>query len=270
MDGKGFYRFMITFPLKTKLVPWHWIAFVICGLALTVVCFYFSPGILPLLLLWLGVIGVGIFGLAQVKANNLGLSRSGLRPSLLYLVSLWIFLQLVVVLVGVFSVTPMHFSVPYPDYLVSQLLLFALAEEIIFRGFLFPQFFLHIVRHTRSKVVSLALSLVISQVFFGMLHVSHFLVDKLSMEAIISNLAIAILWGLIGCYVYWRSRNLLFAVALHALINAPTLCYGAGTLGEMTMFAVTNLLAILLTEIWVRLAANHAAVRQQPFPSPNA
>lgn len=261
---------MITFPFNTKLVPWCWIVFVIAGLALTVVCFYFSPGILPILLLWMGVIGVGIFGIAQVKANHLGISWSGLHPALLHLVSLWVLLQLAVVLVGLFSATPMHFSVPYPDNLVSQLLVFTLAEEIIFRGFLFPQFLLHLMRIVKSMVAALALSLILSQGLFGLLHISHYLVDQLSMEVIISNLVMAILWGLIGCYVYWRSRNLLFAVALHALINAPTLCYGAGALGKMTLFAVTNLPAILLTEIWVRLAANASAVHQQPLPSPNA
>jgi uncharacterized membrane protein YhfC len=71
-------------------------------------------------------------------------------------------------------------------------------------------------------------------------------------KEILLNHAMALTWGIAFCFVYWRSRNLLFAVALHALANLPTLIFGNVALEHDVLVAIVISLGLLLVEAWAR------------------
>ncbi len=173
------------------------------------------------------VVGVGIFGIAGLRPQDLGATRASLLPALGATVAFWLGLQ---VAFGLSSLRQGGLAW-YPAWrepgagyvlggLLGQLFGNALAEEALFRGFLFPQFLLKM-RKKWSRRQAAFLAALASQVVFALFHIPNYLFVRHE-RFLVMDLVRLVINGVILLLVYLAAQNLLVAVGVHALWNTPT------------------------------------------------
>jgi membrane protease YdiL (CAAX protease family) len=106
--------------------------------------------------------------------------------------------------------------------LIGQLLGNALYEEIVFRRVFVSQWYDR--SHAlRSPAVRLLVVLVGVQFFFALMHIPHRLAVGVALGDLPEHLVRLTVDGLWYAWIYLQTRNLFFAVGVHALSNHPTL-----------------------------------------------
>lgn len=144
-------------------------------------------------------------------------------------------------------------SAPAAGTLVGQLFGNALLEETLFRGFLFVHLCGWLSDRGRSPRRAAWFAALASALLFALAHVPNQLyrgVELAPLELSLDLLRL-VASGLFSTWVYLRTRNLFWIVAVHALVNAPTLLlpwsYGR-TGAQLVMLGA----ALLQTLVWVR------------------
>lgn len=127
-------------------------------------------------------------------------------------------------------------------------LLVGVAEEIVFRGFLF---------NGMKKSGSLTVAIIVSAVTFGMGHIVNLLTGHATMETLV-QMIFAVAWGFLFTFAYLKGGSLLPCIAIHSLIDV------------FSVFARDNEIAH-----WGYIVATVAAalvyclyLRKQPTPEP--
>lgn len=106
--------------------------------------------------------------------------------------------------------------------LLAQVFGNALFEEIAYRGFLFPQFFLRLSRLDAHPWLRVLAAAALSQGVFALTHIPNRIYLGLGLEAIAIDLLVLLAIGLLFTALYIRTDNLFLVVGVHALANAPT------------------------------------------------
>ena len=131
---------------------------------------------------------------------------------------------------------------------VLSFLLVGVAEEIIFRGFLF---------NGMRKTGRLTVAIVVSAITFGMGHIVNLLTGHATAETLV-QMIFAVAWGFLFTFAYLKGGSLLPCIAIHGLIDA------------FSVFSRDNEIAH-----WAYIVATVAAalvyclyLRKQPTPEP--
>jgi membrane protease YdiL (CAAX protease family) len=201
---------------------------------------------------WLLVIGLGIFLLGKLRFSDLGIFPTKIIPAILNGLLLWFMIQLIIAVVLFLFQEKLILGKVSLGYLVDQLLFFAIAEEVIFRGYLLPQLYLKLKRTKIFSAKSLWAALFISQLIFSLYHIPHRLANNTSLQDLPYQLLLLWISGLLLCYVYLRSQNLLVAVVVHALGNAPTILFSYDVLPWYVVTLIVWVASIALIEIGQR------------------
>ena len=93
---------------------------------------------------------------------------------------------------------------------VLSFLLVGVAEEIVFRGFLF---------NGMRKTGSLTAAILVSAVTFGMGHIVNLLTGHATTETLV-QMIFAVSWGFLFTFAYLKGGSLLACIAIHSLIDA--------------------------------------------------
>ena len=127
-------------------------------------------------------------------------------------------------------------------------LLVGVAEEIVFRGFLF---------NGMKKAGKLAVAIIVSAVTFGMGHIVNLLTGHATAETLM-QMIFAVAWGFLFTFAYLKGGSLLSCIAIHSLIDV------------FSVFARDNEIAH-----WAYIIATVAVavayclyLRKQPTPEP--
>ncbi len=183
-------------------------------------------GLLALLVEWLLVIVV----LGGFAPRDVGLRLGTLPVGLGYAASLWLGAQLLAIagtliagghpsVGGVWRSESAGF--PVGEFL-GQLFGLALAEEVVFRGFLLAHCLLYFQRRLARGGTSTAL--LVAALAFALAQLPEALAagDYGSFLGGLQGQGALVFWGLVYGLVYVRTRNLFFVIGLHALHAAPT------------------------------------------------
>ena len=92
---------------------------------------------------------------------------------------------------------------------VLSFLLVGVAEEIIFRGFLF---------NGMRKTGRLTVAIVVSAITFGMGHIVNLLTGHATAETLV-QMIFAVAWGFLFTFAYLKGGSLLPCIAIHSLID---------------------------------------------------
>ena len=166
-----------------------------------------------------------------LSAGDLGLRSTHLPLALGVTFALWLGVNLLQMAYALGKHIPVAVN---PDWeklgaprmlgiLLGQILGNALFEEIMFRGFLFQQMRLRLLRAGRKPITALMLGLGTSQAIFAAIHVPLRLKLGMPLSALPTELALLFMLGVLLALLYWRTGNLFVAVGIHALSNAPLL-----------------------------------------------
>jgi membrane protease YdiL (CAAX protease family) len=91
--------------------------------------------------------------------------------------------------------------------------------------------------------------LFLSQAVFSLYHIAHRLASNTPIGELPFQLVLLWISGLMLCYVYLRSRNLLVAVVVHALGNAPSILFSHTTLPWYVIALIVWAAALSVIEI---------------------
>jgi len=198
--------------------------------------FRFSHGLVfPNLIVGLAVLLltlVLIFWPARLTLSDIGLRRSGLKPSLIAVLAIWGTLQIAALLTALavgdgLSLNPIwtNGSLSGIGRFVSQLFGTGPAEESLFRGILLVQvFFILSEKRPQSTRRMIALAMLVSAVAFAVPHVPNRILNESysGVASVLLDQSGLVLAGLVFAWIYLSTGNLWFSIGLHALINAPT------------------------------------------------
>ncbi|MFZ5881916.1 MAG: CPBP family intramembrane glutamic endopeptidase [Chloroflexota bacterium] len=202
---------------------------------------------------WVLVIGVGIFLLGKLRFSDLGIFPARIIPAILSGLVIWCIIQILAAAALFFIQGKISWGNVMPGYLVDQLLFFAFAEEIVYRGYLFPQLYLKLKRARHFSSGAYWIALLLSQAIFSLYHIPHRLANNTPIHDLPFQLFLLWISGLLLCYVYLRSQNLFVAVVVHALGNAPSIIFSDATLPWYVLTLIVWMAAITVIEVGRRL-----------------
>lgn len=211
------------------------------------------------------VIGLLLMLLGKARFRDIGLSPQQIAPAILFSILVWIAFHLATIGFDLATSFPLQIrpefrtlftATPHIGVLLSQFLGNALYEETFFRGVLLVQLVLWLCpKSTGSEGVGfvdsnstaqrfrMALAWILSQLVFAFQHIPHRLQNGPMASHLLVDVAVLFLAGLFFAGIFWRTKNLLIAVGLHALVNSPT-CLLTGP--EWIPVAVVVVIASLL------------------------
>jgi membrane protease YdiL (CAAX protease family) len=209
-------------------------------------------GALELLIL----VGIVLLRVGKLSLADLGISLRSWSGPLLLVALLWILVQVVTMVLDLTSAAPLKLN---PDWetggtvvvgaFLAQIFGNSLVEEIGFRGFLFPQLLLRLQEFLKDPKGSFLLALFLSQGLFALYHLPILVYRGSGPTEILMSLPVDLLIGSYFAFIYLKTRNLLYVVGVHALIDAPLpLLAGAASFNDPG--TLTLIVSLPLFLIW--------------------
>lgn len=176
------------------------------------------------------LVPVVMIGVGGLRLYDLGLIPHRLPSAMLMTIVFWAAAQAVHLLAGLIHSGRVAFAPEWAAHgagiilggLIAQLFGNALFEEIAYRGFLFPQFYLRAERLRAYRWRRFFAALAASQAVFALTHIPNRIYLGMSAPDIAVDLIMLMGWGVLYTLIYMRTDNLFLAVGVHALGNAPT------------------------------------------------
>ena len=131
---------------------------------------------------------------------------------------------------------------------VLSFLLVGVAEEIVFRGFLF---------NGMRKTGSLTAAILVSAVTFGMGHIVNLLTGHATAETLV-QMIFAVAWGFLFTFAYLKGGSLLPCIAIHGLIDAFSVFARDNAAADWAYIIATVVIAVVYC----------LYLRKQPTPEP--
>ena len=131
---------------------------------------------------------------------------------------------------------------------VLSFLLVGVAEEIIFRGFLF---------NGMRKTGRLTVAIVVSAITFGMGHMVNLLTGHATAETLV-QMIFAVAWGFLFTFAYLKGGSLLPCIAIHGLIDAFSVFARDNAAADWAYIIATVVIAVIYC----------LYLRKQPTPEP--
>jgi uncharacterized protein len=166
-----------------------------------------------------------ILGLGRLALRDVGLSAKSLWGGLAIGAAVWLVVQAILAAAALIHGDGLALA-PEVDRLHGRLLVDqvagnALAEEVVYRGFLAVQLVV-LARRWLSPRAAWIAGVLASQLFFALTHLpQRWIVLDLHGAALAGNLAMTALFGIFYAVIYVRTGMLGIAIAFHALSNLP-------------------------------------------------
>ena len=131
---------------------------------------------------------------------------------------------------------------------VLSFLLVGVAEEIIFRSFLF---------NGMRKTGRLTVAIVVSAITFGMGHIVNLLTGHATAETLV-QMIFAVAWGFLFTFAYLKGGSLLPCIAIHGLIDAFSVFARDNAAADWAYIIATVVIAVIYC----------LYLKKQPTPEP--
>lgn len=231
----------------------------------------FTGSLLANLMFIAVLVAVIILGAGRLRLYDVGLTGRNILPAAGYSLALWGIAQMIHVIAGLLTYGEIR---PNPDWTIygvgfmiglvlTQIFGNALFEEIAYRGFLFPQLYLHLTRLRNHPWKRFAVALLISQTAFALSHIPNRIYLGMTPTDIAIDLVMLVGWGILYTLLYLRTDNLFLVVGVHALGNTPTtLVATAPALTGVGASMLIYLLAVSATFLLPMIRAQRAQLAE--------
>lgn len=232
-----------------------------------------TAGVVQPTLLVYAVFGVVIASLFWARGYGpglVGLRRKDLRTAIVIVGGVWLVAQTTTIVVSVATTRTVLLAPTLATgglwtllgLFLAQVLGNALYEEVLYRGFLLTALHARFVKRMRNRPFIAAL--VLSQSIFALVHVPSRFVEGVVGMPLAANLFVVFLTGIGFALLYYRTRNLLLVVGVHALLNYPTVVFGTEQVAILTVVAVSLVLVVTWPLLEERLQAGITESADQP------
>jgi len=189
---------------------------------------------------------------------DIGFKKNRLLSAIIAIFSLWIFMQLLNIIVGlILSGKPIiyngwnKYGVPVMfGSIIAQLFGNCLFEELAFRGFLLVQ----ICKKFTGGKGNLFTGLFVSQLLFALIHIPNRILSGMNIFEILPSLIIVFILGVLFATVYLVTDNIFLSIGIHALWNTPLLVFDG--LSSMVVILITTIVFLI---IWDRTFGRFSA-----------
>lgn len=197
------------------------------------------------------VIGGLLFLVARLRPSDVGLVFGKLPQGAMVTAAVWIAIQITTVISEYLTADGPVLARQWTSgragatllWFIVMLLGAGLFEEVVNRGFLYPQMYL---KFRGSHRLRMAAALLVSQTIFALAHIpAHILVRHMPGRQITMTVIAQGFAGVMLALLYLRTRNLWIGVGIHGLVNAPTSLFTA------TMPAETFLVLLVIAWPWL-------------------
>ena len=208
---------------------------------------------------------VFIHFIGKVKFNELGLSFEKLKSVLWLVPVIWILEQLILFILSWFGLSTFSLneiwltnnsSTKALSSFIANTIATGLNEEVFFRGFLFTQFFILIMRRLKGsnkRNYAFIFAALISSLIFAMCHL------QASLDAIL----FLTFGGLVGSTIYYLTNNIFYGIILHGFFNSPLPLLKCD---EMTSkLVVLGIIIVIIILISVRKLKNNKIEQPATF-----
>jgi uncharacterized protein len=220
-----------------------------------------------LLLLFICVYGI-VMRMGKLKLTDIGLTQSKLWQGFALTVLLWVLMQALALISQLFAAGEAHLHPLWSGKsayaligaFAGQLLGNALFEETGYRGFLLSQLYMKLgARWKERPRLCIALAAFLSSFLFSITHIPIRLYQGASIAELPLLLILLILLGVFFAIIYLRTRNLIFAVGVHSLMNQPIPLFDT-TIGFLNGQLPVILIAIAILLLFPRMVRNSFSV----------
>jgi hypothetical protein len=178
------------------------------------------------------IVGGVMFLMGRLQWSDVGIDKRKILPGITFVLGFWIVVQLVTVGANLVAGEPLALHLQWmqrPAYTIGRVfadwLGVAVYEEVVYRGFLLTQLWLHLSRWLPGRRwIALGAAGALSQSVFALGHIPYLMMHRgLEPATLPADMLHLFGLGVLFSVVYLSTRNLLFAVAVHAMINTPAL-----------------------------------------------
>lgn len=199
----------------------------------------------------------------RLSLFDIGFKKNRLLSAIAAIFILWIFMQLLNILVGLIISGKPIISYDWSKYgalrmfgsIIGQLFGNALFEEIAFRGFLLIQ----ICKKLRGTKRELFTGVAVSQLLFALIHIPNRILGGMNTIEILPSLIIVFILGVLFATVYLVTDNIFLSIGIHALWNTPLLVFD----GIPSMLVIL-IATIILLIIWDRTFGKYSSKSNSP------
>lgn len=198
--------------------------------------------------LTLVIIGGMVMAWGGQRLPDLGLAAGWALRLLLFLGLGWAAIQVIALVAALAMGTGIALNPAWAEYGAGTLLGLIIAmvlgtapfEDGLFRGYLLPQLYLMIGDRIAGETARLIAALLLCATIFAVWHLPTILLNRgeVTPGAVIGALAYMFLGGVLLGLLYLRTGRLELVIALHALVNAPTLVVASPLPGSLVAGAV--------------------------------
>jgi membrane protease YdiL (CAAX protease family) len=202
------------------------------------------------------VIGIIIYA-GKLRKGDVGIRFSLLPQAILTTLCLWAAIQLIGLGINVVSGGGLALDSVWQERrwtvvlgaFIAQLFGNSLLEEIEYRGFLLPQFFLKFKGLAFHRNLRIAAAIVASQLVFSLSHVANRLYQGVPFSEWPLGFFTLLGIGVLFAFIYLRTGNLFIAVGVHSLADSPvSLFISQAAAGNMAL--ALGLILILVWRKW--------------------
>ncbi|MEE4316186.1 MAG: CPBP family intramembrane glutamic endopeptidase [Erythrobacter sp.] len=183
--------------------------------------------------LTLVIIGGMVMAWGRQSLADLGLSAGWALRLVLLLLAGWAAMQLVAVAAALASGMEIALHPAWTEYgagtvlglFIAMVLGTAPFEDGLFRGYVLPQLYFLLGRRISGETARMLAALMLCAVIFALWHLPTILLNRgeIAPGAVAGALAYMLLGGVMLGLLYLRTGRLEIVIALHALVNAPTM-----------------------------------------------
>jgi hypothetical protein len=218
----------------------------------------FNETLIATLILIVIVIWGGIIRKGNQEWANIGVNNTEVKVACLITGILWIAMNLIELFIGFVVNGKIIFNSIWAEngitvvigYLIAQLFGVAIQEELLFRGYLFPQ----LTTKANSKwqdnpTLAVFVAIMAANIVFSLMHVPIQLYYANDFLTILWNLFILLGLGVFFTLIYLLTENLWIAIGVHALGNTPTLIVSPIISPNVILYVMVLILCL----IWPRI-----------------
>jgi len=194
--------------------------------------------------------------------NTIGINNTDVKVGGVITGVIWVAVNLVELFIGLMVNGKIIFNSIWAEkgvtvvigYLIAQILGVAIQEELLFRGYLFPQ----LTTKARSKwpentTLVVFVAIMAANILFSLMHVPIQLYYAYDILTILWNLFILLGLGVFFTLTYVLTENLWIAIGVHALGNTPTLIFSPIISPNVVLYITVLILCVMwpwIQKVW--------------------
>ena len=220
-----------------------------------------------------------ILVIGRLRFKDLGLEKKKILPALIVVISIWLFYQIV----GLIYTFSLNGSVVFDNAIlddgwnvvlgqtIAQIFGCGPYEEIVYRAFFIVQIYLLLKKQNHEEPnkiskKSLALSLLITQIFFALIHIPNRIYKNQPLNEYWMDMFSLFMYGIVFSLIYLRTDNILIVAGIHALLNRTTSLFMPQFYGWIITWILSIIIVVFYPIVVTRITKENGIENSPSHP----